>query len=466
MHTLKQSILFNKELISRYNLSGPRYTSYPSATEFHEQFGIEEYRQVVNDSNEDFLPKPLSLYLHLPFCNTVCFYCACNKIVTANHNRAIPYLVDLHKEINMQGPMFDNDRVVNQLHWGGGTPTFISYEQMSGLMKVIKNNFNLIDDDTGEYSIEIDPREVKTETISLLRNLGFNRMSIGVQDFNPQVQKAVNRNQTYEQTRQVFNEARKYGFHSINIDLIYGLPKQSPLTFANTIDKIIEMNPDRIAIYNYAHLPRLFKTQRQINEDDLPAPDVKLEILGETIKSLTHAGYVYIGMDHFAKPDDELAIAQRKGNLYRNFQGYSTNASCDVIGFGVTAISKISNSYSQNMRTIEDYHSVLEKNNIPVFRGYKLDSHDELRREVITQLICHFRIEYQTIEDLFKIKFKNYFSDELEILSGMEKDELLKVNDNTIEILPAGRFLIRNICSVFDVYLDSNKSNKNFSKMI
>ncbi len=463
---MKQSILFNKELISRYNLSGPRYTSYPSATEFHEQFGIEEYRQVVNDSNEDFLPKPLSLYLHLPFCNTVCFYCACNKIVTANHNRAIPYLVDLHKEINMQGPMFDNDRVVNQLHWGGGTPTFISYEQMSGLMKVIKNNFNLIDDDTGEYSIEIDPREVKTETISLLRNLGFNRMSIGVQDFNPQVQKAVNRNQTYEQTRQVFNEARKYGFHSINIDLIYGLPKQSPLTFANTIDKIIEMNPDRIAIYNYAHLPRLFKTQRQINEDDLPAPDVKLEILGETIKSLTHAGYVYIGMDHFAKPDDELAIAQRKGNLYRNFQGYSTNASCDVIGFGVTAISKISNSYSQNMRTIEDYHSVLEKNNIPVFRGYKLDSHDELRREVITQLICHFRIEYQTIEDLFKIKFKNYFSDELEILSGMEKDELLKVNDNTIEILPAGRFLIRNICSVFDVYLDSNKSNKNFSKMI
>ncbi|HIM08847.1 MAG TPA: oxygen-independent coproporphyrinogen III oxidase, partial [Gammaproteobacteria bacterium] len=252
---MKQSILFNKELISRYNLSGPRYTSYPSATEFHEQFGIEEYRQVVNDSNEDFLPKPLSLYLHLPFCNTVCFYCACNKIVTANHNRAIPYLVDLHKEINMQGPMFDNDRVVNQLHWGGGTPTFISYEQMSGLMKVIKNNFNLIDDDTGEYSIEIDPREVKTETISLLRNLGFNRMSIGVQDFNPQVQKAVNRNQTYEQTRQVFNEARKYGFHSINIDLIYGLPKQSPLTFANTIDKIIEMNPDRIAIYNYAHLP-------------------------------------------------------------------------------------------------------------------------------------------------------------------------------------------------------------------
>jgi oxygen-independent coproporphyrinogen-3 oxidase len=366
----------------------------------------------------------------------------------------------------MQGPMFDNDRVVNQLHWGGGTPTFISHEQMSELMKVIKNNFNLLDDDTGEYSIEIDPREVKTKTISLLRNLGFNRMSIGVQDFNPQVQKAVNRNQTYEQTRQVFDEARKYGFHSINIDLIYGLPKQSPLSFANTIDKIIEMNPDRIAIYNYAHLPRLFKTQRQINEDDLPAADVKLEILGETVNSLTDAGYVYIGMDHFAKPDDELAVAQRKGNLYRNFQGYSTNASCDVIGFGITAISKISNSYSQNMRTLEDYHSVLEKDNIPVFRGYKLNFNDELRREVINQLICHFRIEYQTIEDLFKINFKDYFSIELKILSGMENDELLQANDKTIEILPAGRFLIRNICSVFDVYLDANKSKDNFSKMI
>ena len=463
---MKQNILFKKELISRYNLSGPRYTSYPSATEFHEQFGIEEYRQVVNDSNEDFLPKPLSLYLHLPFCNTVCYYCACNKIVTANHNRAIPYLADLHKEINMQGPMFDDDRVVNQLHWGGGTPTFISHDQMSDLMKVIKNNFNLLDDDTGEYSIEIDPREIKAETVSLLRNLGFNRMSIGVQDFNPQVQKAVNRNQTYEQTRHVFDEARKYGFHSINIDLIYGLPKQSPLTFANTIEKIIEMNPDRIAIYNYAHLPRLFKTQRQINEDDLPTPDVKLEILGEAIKSLTDAGYVYIGMDHFAKPDDELAVAQRKGNLYRNFQGYSTNASCDVIGFGVTAISKISNSYSQNMRTIDDYHAVLEKDNIPVFRGYKLNFNDELRREVITQLICHFRIEYQTIEDLFKINFKSYFADELIILKGMQKDELLQVNDSTIEILPAGRFLIRNICSVFDIYLDANKSKNNFSKMI
>jgi oxygen-independent coproporphyrinogen III oxidase len=463
---LKQSVIFNKELINRYNQLGPRYTSYPSATQFNEEFGIQEYCQVVKDSNEDFLPKPLSIYIHLPFCNTVCFYCACNKIITANRKRTIPYLEDLHKEINLQGPLFDNDRVVNQLHLGGGTPTYISHDQMTGLMNVIKKNFTLLDDDSGEYSIEIDPREVKTETIHLLRNLGFNRMSIGVQDFDPQVQNAVNRNQSYEQTNHVFNDARKHGFHSINIDLIYGLPKQTPRTFCNTINKIIEMSPDRIAVYNYAHLPHLFKTQRQIKDEDLPSPAEKLEILGETIQSLQDAGYVYIGMDHFAKPDDELAVAQRKGNLYRNFQGYSTNANCDVIGFGITAISKISNSYSQNIRTLEEYHKALEKNKTPIFRGYKLSNDDELRREVITKLICHFQIEFRVIEDLFKIDFADYFSDEIKLLDDMQKDELLIIKKDAIEILPAGRFLIRNICSVFDIYLDRKKENKNFSKMI
>ncbi len=463
---MKQSIIFNKELINRYNQLGPRYTSYPAASQFNEEFGIKDYYQVVKDSNEDLLPKPLSIYIHLPFCNTVCFYCACNKIITANRSRTIPYLEDLHKEINLQGPLFDNDRIVDQLHWGGGTPTFISHGQMSDLMCVIKKNFTLLDDDTGEYSIEIDPREVKTETIHLLRNLGFNRMSIGVQDFDPQVQNAVNRNQSYEQTSNVFNEARKLGFHSINIDLIYGLPKQTPRTFCNTINKIIEMRPDRIAVYNYAHLPHLFKTQRQIKDEDLPGPGEKLEILGETIQSLQDAGYVYIGMDHFAKPDDELAIAQRKGNLYRNFQGYSTNASCDVIGFGITAISKISNSYSQNIRTLEEYHSALEKNITPLLRGYKLNDDDELRREVISKLICHFQIEFREIEDLFNIDFSDYFSKEINILADMQRDELLIINEDAIEILPAGRFLIRNICSVFDIYLDREKSNNNFSKMI
>ncbi len=429
---MNQSILFSKELISRYNLYGPRYTSYPVATQFHENFGVKDYYQVVTDSNEDLLPKPLSLYVHLPFCNTVCFYCACNKIITANRQRAIPYLKDLHKEINLLGPLFDSDRVVNQLHWGGGTPTFITHESMISLMNVIKNNFTLLDDDSGEYSIEIDPREIKSETISLLRNIGFNRMSIGVQDFNPQVQNAVNRNQSYEQTLHVYNEARKYEFHSINIDLIYGLPKQSVNSFCNTISKVIEINPDRIAIYNYAHFPQSFKNQRQIKEEELPRSNEKLEILGEAINSLKDAGYVYIGMDHFAKPDDELAIAQRKGNLYRNFQGYSTNANCDVIGFGVTAISKINNSYSQNIRAIDEYHVSLEKNNIPILRGYKLKVDDELRREVITQLICHFQIEFCKVEDLFKIDFNNYFSKEIQKLNDMEKDNLLKIDNTSI----------------------------------
>ena len=463
---MKQTVVFNKKLISRYNSFGPRYTSYPTATQFNENFGVKEYCEVVTDSNEDFLPKPLSLYVHLPFCNTVCFYCACNKVITANRKRAQPYLDDLHKEIELQGRLFDEDRVVNQLHWGGGTPTFISQEQISELMHVIKNNFNLLDDDTGEYSIEIDPREIEIETIALLRNLGFNRISIGVQDFNASVQKAVNRIQSYEQTSFVFNEARKRGFHSINIDLIYGLPKQTVKSFCDTIDRVIEMDPDRIAIYNYAHLPHLFKSQRQINEEDLPEANEKLEILGESIKKLTDADYVYIGMDHFAKPDDELSIAQRKGNLYRNFQGYSTNASCDVIGFGVTAISKISNSYSQNLRDIEEYKAAIKSEDIPVFRGYKLNRDDELRREVITQLICHFQIEFSEINDLFKIDFKEYFADELKLLKVMEEDSLLKLNDKMIEVLPAGRFLIRNICSAFDRYLDKKSQTQTFSKMI
>lgn len=463
---MEQTIIFNKKLISRYNLFGPRYTSYPTATQFNEKFGIKEYRDVVTDSNEVLLPKPLSLYVHLPFCNTVCFYCACNKVITANRKRAAPYLEDLYKEISLQGPLFDDDRIVNQLHWGGGTPTFISHEQITGLMQHIKNNFTLLDDDSGEYSIEIDPREVQAETISLLRNIGFNRISIGVQDFDANVQKAVNRIQSYEQTFSVFNAARKSRFHSINIDLIYGLPRQTVRTFCSTINKIIEMSPDRIAIYNYAHLPRLFKTQQQIKEDELPAPDEKLEILGESIRSLTDAGYVYIGMDHFAKPDDELAVAQRKGNLYRNFQGYSTNADCDVIGFGITAISKIGNSYSQNIRTLEDYKASLEKNKIPVYRGYKLSQDDEIRREVITQLICHFQLVFNEIEDICRIDFKEYFSNEIKLLSDMEKDDLLKIHDDAIEVLPAGRFLIRNICSVFDSYYDKEANKNTYSKMI
>ena len=458
--------MFNRELIGRYNLSGPRYTSYPSALEFHENFGIDDYFEVTVRSNEDLLPRPLSLYVHLPFCRTVCFYCACNKIITANEKRTVPYLEDLYKEIDMQGKLFDDDRVVKQMHWGGGTPTYISYEQMMTLMHRLKQNFTLLDDDTGEYSIEIDPRQIKDHTIFVLRNLGFNRISIGVQDFDPAVQKAVNRNQSYEQTMFAFEQARKNGFHSINLDLIYGLPKQTVASFKETIDKVITMSPERIAIYNYAHLPQVFKTQKQIKEEDLPLAQEKLAILEQAINSLTEAGYVYIGMDHFAKPDDELAIAQRNGNLYRNFQGYSTNADCDVIGLGVTSVSKIGNTYSQNYRTIEDYHQAIEQHQVPVYRGYNLDFDDELRREVITQMICHFQVNFSEIEELYKMDFREYFADELAALTDIIHDGLLVVSENSIEILPAGRFFIRNICSVFDRYMEKDKPTKRFSRMI
>ena len=463
---MKQAVNLDKDLISQYNTNGPRYTSYPVATQFHDKFRQQDYYQVVANSNEDILPRSLSLYVHIPFCNTVCYYCACNKIITANKARSLPYLEDLFKEIELKGPLFDDDRIVRQLHFGGGTPTFISPESMIELMRVIRENFTLLDDDSGEYSIEIDPREIHPESISLLRNLGFNRMSIGVQDFNPDVQKAINRNQSYEQTLFVLNEARKYGFQSINVDLIYGLPRQTKESFSDTIKKIIEISPDRIAIYNYAHLPHLFKTQKQINENDLPGPDEKLEMLEQSVNLLKEAGYIYIGMDHFAKPDDELAIAQRKGDLYRNFQGYSTNADCDVIGLGVTAISKIGNTYSQNIKLPDDYHSSLTFNKLPILKGIQLSDDDEIRKEVITQLICNFELDYQEIENIFKISFKDYFSNELERLDDLQKDGLLILKNDSIEVLPAGRFLIRNICAVFDAYLDNNQNKTTFSKMI
>lgn len=458
--------MFNRELIGRYDLSGPRYTSYPSALEFHEKFGLDQYQRLTESTNEELVPRPLSLYVHLPFCNTVCYYCACNKIITANRERARPYLEDLHREIAMQGKLFDKDRVVKQMHWGGGTPTFISNEQTITLMQKLWQHFKLLNDDKGEYSIEIDPRQIKPESIGLLRTLGFNRLSLGVQDFDPVVQQAVNRDQSYEQTLFAFNEARKHGFHSVNMDLIYGLPRQTVDTFSDTIEKVVNLSPERIAIYNYAHLPHVFKVQKQINESELPDAETKLQILERAIRALTDAGYVYIGMDHFAKPDDELAVAQREGHLYRNFQGYSTNANCDVVGLGVTSISKIGNSYSQNYRTLDDYHKAVTQGHIPVFRGYQLDFDDELRREVISQLICHFNVYFAEIEKLFHIDFHGYFDEELRRLAGMVDDELLLIDAEKIRVLPAGRFFIRNICSVFDRYMNKGTTTKRFSRMI
>jgi len=460
-----QNLEMNIELINAYDKSGPRYTSYPTAVQFSTDFTSSDYKQQIqlsNMNNDD-----LSLYFHIPFCDTICFYCGCNKIVTKNRNRAEPYLEHLYKEIEMQAALFDSKRVVTQLHWGGGTPTFISHEQMTELMTVTKKYFNLLSDDSGEYSIEIDPREANKETIILLRELGFNRMSLGVQDFNPDVQKAVNRIQSMEETEEVIVAARDSGFHSISIDLIYGLPHQNVNTFTDTLTKVIALDPDRLSIFNYAHLPEMFKTQRQIDASKIPSSQIKLEILQQAIKQLTDAGYVYIGMDHFAKPTDELSLAQNNKNLYRNFQGYSTHADCDLIGLGVTSIGKVANCYSQNVKTMDEYYELIDNNQLPVFRGVELTADDLLRREVINQLICHYYLNFEHIENQFGIIFSSYFESELDELVKMQQDGLLIIDKDisgSITIQPIGYLLIRNICMVFDRYLDDSKSK--FSKVI
>ena len=462
---MDQSLIFDIELIKRYDKAGPRYTSYPTAVQFHEEFGNKDYLAVVEKTNQEPNLRPLSLYFHIPFCDTVCYYCGCNKIVTKNRNRAQPYLDNLYAEIAMQGELFDKSRVVDQLHWGGGTPTFINHDQMRELMAETRKHFTLRDDDTGEYSIELDPREVHEGTLDLLREIGFNRISMGLQDFDPKVQVAVNRIQSEEKTLAVLSEAREKGFKSVNIDLIYGLPFQSVETFSRTLEKVIAVDPDRLSVFNYAHLPELFKVQRQINEADLPSAQEKLNILQMTIERLTEAGYVFIGMDHFAKPDDELAVAQREGHLYRNFQGYSTHANCDLIAMGSTSIGMVGNTYSQNVKTLDEYADCIGKNELPVFRGVALDKDDLLRRDVITGLICNFELDKNSIAEKYSINFDEYFSQELPDLTEMINDGLVTMDEKMITVLPQGRLLIRNVCMVFDKYL-RNKQTQRFSKVI
>lgn len=471
---MDQRLIFDLDLIQRYDKSGPRYTSYPTAVKFDESFDAARYQEVAEQTNiesrdrvqQGKRPKPLSLYFHIPFCDTVCFYCGCNKVATKDRSKAQPYLDRVYSELAMQSTLFDNDRVVDQLHWGGGTPTFISHDQMRELMAETRRNFRLHDDDEGEYSIEIDPREVSVESIALLREIGFNRMSLGVQDFDPSVQKAVNRIQSEDVTLTTLNAARAQGFKSVSIDLIYGLPHQSVKSFAETVDKVIQASPDRLSVFNYAHLPEMFKPQRRINEDELPSASEKLDILQDTNERLSKAGYVYIGMDHFAKPDDELAIAQREGTLYRNFQGYSTHADCDLIGLGITSIGKVGNTYSQNVKTLDEYYQRLDAEQMPVYRGIELDNDDILRREVITQLICNFSLRPESIEKQFKIDFENYFSTEIGELQTMAHDGLISIDeDHNINVKPAGRLLIRNVCMVFDKYL-RQASEQRFSKVI
>lgn len=459
---MDQQIRFDETLLRRYDVAGPRYTSYPTAVQFHSGFDASAYAAALQRHPSG---APLSLYFHIPFCDTVCFYCGCNKIVTKRREKAAPYLSRLHREIELQATLLQGERRVEQLHWGGGTPTFISHAEMRELMRVTRQHFQLLDNDQGEYGIEIDPREVQADTLAVLREIGFNRLSMGVQDFDPRVQKAVNRIQPEAQTFAVLKQARALGFRSINMDLIYGLPFQSVESFTITLDKIIGASPDRLSVFNYAHLPELFKPQRRINAADLPDAQTKLAILQLTIDKLTAAGYVYIGMDHFAKPDDELAIAQRQGKLYRNFQGYSTHADCDLIGLGITSISSVASSFAQNVKTLEAYYARIDAGQLAVFRGIELSADDRLRRDIILRLSCDFALDFAAIEQRHAINFADYFADALTGLTVMQTDGLLVINKQGVQILPAGRLLIRNICMVFDKYLQG-KQQQRFSKVI
>ena len=452
MHTTEQGLEFSSELLKKYDDTGPRYTSYPTAVQFHNQFQPKNYQQIARDVTAKQPEQPLSLYFHIPFCDTICYYCGCSKIVTRNHALVSPYLQHLEKEIAIQSQLFGN-RDVQQLHWGGGTPTFLSNEEMTTLMDMTRSAFNLNTTDAREFSIEIDPRSVDEKSIEVLSEIGFNRLSMGVQDFDPAVQKAVNRIQSEADTMAVLNKARENGFKSISIDLIYGLPRQNVVSFSQTLDKVITAKPDRIAVYNYAHLPHLFKTQKGIKEHELPSSEVKLEILALTIDKLTSAGYIYIGMDHFALPDDELALAQRNGSLHRNFQGYSTHADCDLVGLGLTSIGKVGHSYSQNYKDIETYYQTLDEGKLTVFRGMELDDDDILRRHIISELMCHSELTFKTVSEAFNIDFKAYFDEELNSLGDFIEDGLLVLSEEKIQITPAGRMLLRNIAMKFDAYL-------------
>jgi len=457
--------LFDLEVIKKYDKAGPRYTSYPTAPMFHTGIGAKEYAQTLCDVADS--DAPLSLYIHIPFCNTVCYYCGCSKIVTKKYDRAAPYLELLLKEIDRVADTMGNTRrPVTQLHFGGGTPTFMSNDQMRTIMTRLRERFNFVPKNEGEFSIEIDPRECDQDTVRVLQEIGLNRMSMGVQDFDPIVQKAVNRIQSKEETLRVLNEARQHGFESMNIDLMYGLPHQTVETFDATLNTIIEFNPDRIALFNYAHMPHMFMPQRRIDESAMPTPQEKLNILEHSINKLLDAGYVFIGMDHFAKPEDELTIAQQNGKLYRNFQGYSTQADCDLIGLGVTSIGYVGGGFFQNEKEMDPYAEKIEGDEFAVFRGYILSDEDHLRRQVIMRLMCDFALDYTQFEAEFGINFKEHFSDGIADLDEMAKDNLVELRDDGLTVLPAGRLLIRNVAMVFDEYLQKKKEGSSFSKTI
>jgi oxygen-independent coproporphyrinogen-3 oxidase len=457
-------VCFDQDLIVRYGGRGPRYTSYPTALQFNDELTQADYEAKAQESNDSDVP--LSLYVHIPFCHSLCYYCGCNKIVTRNEERVARYMEMLYKEIEMQSKLFDRKRKVEQLHFGGGTPTYLDKEQLAALMDHLRQSFTFDESDEHEFSIEVDPRTVDAERIRELRALGFNRLSLGIQDFHEPVQKAVNRAQSPEEVQALMDSAREAGFNSISFDLIYGLPLQTVETFDKTLDVVIAMKPDRLAVYNYAHLPERFKGQRMINSADIPTPETKLDLLHHTIDKLCDAGFIYIGMDHFALPDDELVLARENGTLQRNFQGYSTHRQCDLIALGVSGIGGIGNMFAQNSVSTIEYEEIIERGELPIKKGLLIDDDDLLRAAVIQDLMCYDSLSYDDFGARHNIDFREYFADEIKKLKVLEDDDLLELSDAGIGITPKGRLLLRNIAMTFDRYIDLEENDNRFSKAI
>ncbi|MDX1303958.1 oxygen-independent coproporphyrinogen III oxidase [Photobacterium sp.] len=454
-----EQIIWDQALIEKYNYSGPRYTSYPTALEFHEAFTPAEFDMACAQYPE----RKLSLYVHIPFCHKLCYYCGCNKIITRHQHKADQYLDVLEQEIRQRATLLGN-RQVSQLHWGGGTPTFLTKPQISRLMRLLRDQFNF--DPDAEISIEVDPREIELDVLDLLRAEGFNRLSIGVQDFNKEVQKLVNREQDEEFIFAMVQRAKELGFRSTNLDLIYGLPTQNRERFAKTLEQVLTMKPGRLSVFNYAHMPALFSAQRKLKDELLPSANEKLGILQDTISTLTEAGYQFIGMDHFALPDDELAVAQRNGILHRNFQGYTTQGDCDLLGMGVSAISMIGDCYAQNQKELKAYYADVNNKHQALWKGVSLDADDLLRREVIKALICNFQLDMTVIEEHFDLNFKQYFAEDLKLLQTFINDGLVTVDERVIQVELKGRLLIRNICMCFDKYLRDRARQQQFSRVI
>jgi oxygen-independent coproporphyrinogen III oxidase len=463
------------ELLQRFDVAGPRYTSYPTADRFVDAFGEEDFKVALlgRQSSPGGGGTPLSLYVHLPFCDSLCYYCACNKIITKHHDKADTYLKYLIKEFDLVVDALGSANSlgvkpaalpVSQLHLGGGTPTFLSDAQLAVLMEAIRARFRLMPG--GEFSIEIDPRTIDRQRLAKLRVMGFNRLSFGVQDFDLAVQKAVNRVQPAEQVFDLVAAARMLDFDSINVDLIYGLPAQSIASFDRTLAQVVELSPDRIALYAYAHLPTRFKPQRRIDTQALPTADQKVAMLARSLETLEAAGYVYIGMDHFAKPNDPLAVAKRQGRLHRNFQGYSTQSDCDLLAFGVSSISKLGTVYAQNAKTLEEYYDLLDDGHLPTVRGLALSRDDIVRRGVIMALMCQGNVSFEAIKVAFLVDFKKYFAKELEELVQFERDGQVIIDESGVSVTPLGWYFVRGVAMVFDHYVRASMDRAKFSKIL